>query len=111
MQNKINDLDAFLKQNSDQLSLTQKTLSDVSSRLSAFISQMSAVQERFDRSCKLLFESYEQYMQNVTPSPFLLPVSITIRLRGRRQFWELQLKATDFMGSILEFVQKKILNN
>ncbi|ETO27442.1 hypothetical protein RFI_09685, partial [Reticulomyxa filosa] len=91
IQQKVVLFEEFLKKHSEQLLLSPNTLTN---------------QEQFERSCKLLFEAYEQYMSNITPSPFLLPLAATIRLRGRRQFWEVQLKATDAIGIIIEIVEK-----
>merc|ERR1712062_542639 len=44
------------------------------------------------------------------PSPFLLPILITIRLRGRANHWTLKLNATDCIGVILKIVKQKFID-
>eukprot|EP01084_Bolivina_argentea_P103928 186122_1 len=97
----------FIKLKQEQLSLSNLQINEIESNISAFNAEMELAQKRANRSFKLLFESYEEYMKTTGPSPFLLPVSITIRLRGRPQHWELKLNATDHIGAIIEIIKKK----
>ena len=98
---------SFIKSKQFELNLNESQLNEIESLLSTFNAQIELSQKRVNRSCKLLCESYEEYMKKTGPSPFLLPVSITIRLRGRPQFWDLKLNSTDRIGVVLDVVKKK----
>jgi len=98
---------SFIKSKQSELSINDSQLNEIESVLSNFSAGIELSQKRLARSCKLLSDSYEEYMKKTGPSPFLLPVSVTIRLRGRPQFWELKLNSTDRLGIVLDIVKKK----
>ena len=103
-----NNIGSFRKYVIANCNLNSNNISNVLlPRLDVFNKQMNLTQDRFDHSCSLLFESYENYMKSVAPAPFLLPINVTIRLKKRHQFWDLTLKSTDRIGMLIETIEKK----
>merc|ERR1712228_508595 len=100
----------LLKSNLISLNISDSAMNEIESILSAFFAQIELTQNRLNRSVKLLSDSYEEYMKKTGPSPFLLPILITIRIRGRTQHWTLKLNATDQIGVILKIVKQKFID-
>eukprot|EP00484_Ammonia_sp_Unknown_P027298 CAMPEP_0197024674 /NCGR_PEP_ID=MMETSP1384-20130603/5178_1 /TAXON_ID=29189 /ORGANISM="Ammonia sp." /LENGTH=509 /DNA_ID=CAMNT_0042453095 /DNA_START=42 /DNA_END=1571 /DNA_ORIENTATION=- len=103
----ISAFTACIKSKQQALNIDDATLNEVESTVSSFYAEMELSQKRLNRSVKLLCDSYEEYMSKTSPSPFLLPVAVTIRLRGRPQFWELKLNMTDRVGVVIDIVKHK----
>ena len=98
---------SLIKSHQNDLHISDDGMNEIESILSAFTAQIKLSQNRLNRSVKLLSDSYEEYMQKTGPSPFLLPILITIRLRGRAQHWTLKLNATDRIGVVVKIVERK----
>lgn len=107
---RINSFLQFLKKYSNELLVNdniENELNSIEANLMIYLSQLKLNNERFNKACELLFNSYEEYMKEYIPKPYLLPISITIRLRGRSQFWNVRVQNTDRMGIIIDIIMKK----
>ena len=61
-----------------------------------------------DRSRALVVSSFSEYMAKVAPSPFLLPVTVTIRLMGRSKCWRgVSLKPTETLWRVIDFIKNE----
>eukprot|EP00483_Globobulimina_turgida_P001261 UN01263 len=91
-------------------SVSDSDFNEIESYLSVFYAENQLLEKRVSKSCKLLFDSYEEYMKKTGPSPFLLPVSVTIRLKQRPPFWDLKLNMTDHIGVVLHIIKQKFFD-
>eukprot|EP01084_Bolivina_argentea_P136638 240639_1 len=101
---------SYIKSKQNEWKLSDSDLNEVETHVSVFDANMELSQNRVQKSCQLLFESYEEYMKQTGPSPFLLPVCVTIRLRGRPQSWDAKLNTTDHVGIVIEIVKRKFMD-
>src|SRR5690606_4366867 len=90
--NSINNIINFFSNNSQQLLLNDIQLKDFKLYLFSFFDSFKLIIDKFNKGCNVLFNNFEEYMTNVQPSSSLLPINITVKLKGRKQFWDLQLK-------------------
>jgi hypothetical protein len=69
---------------------------DVASLREKLNQSLSDVQGRFQRSLDLLIDRYDQYMTNVSPPTFLLPIFITLSVAGRPHLiFDVTVRMTD----------------
>ena len=78
--------------------------------MSKFVASITRIDSEFERSRKLVLDSFAEYMASVAPSPFLLPVSVSIRVHARTKCaWDdVSLKATDALRRVVDFVEEQM---
>jgi len=83
-----NSLEKSLKQNPKQgEKLKEKAEKKMKKAKTKCDTQVKQVNDAFERSTKLLLESYDLYLKDSVPKPSFLPVTVTILLSKKTFDW------------------------
>eukprot|EP00455_Lapot_gusevi_P046026 TRINITY_DN5990_c0_g1_i2.p1 TRINITY_DN5990_c0_g1~~TRINITY_DN5990_c0_g1_i2.p1 ORF type:complete len:361 (+),score=80.96 TRINITY_DN5990_c0_g1_i2:87-1169(+) len=70
--------------------------------------ELAALKQRHEHSVQLLVDAYDNYMGSSVPSPFLLPVSVLIRVKSRERAFEASLKSTDTLRDCRQIIMDRM---
>jgi hypothetical protein len=55
----------------------------------------------------LLVKSYDTYMSSIAPSPFLVPIPLTLRLANKKLFFDVSLRSTTIIRDLRDLLKEK----
>jgi len=106
-----NALEKNLKQNPKQgEKLKEKTEKKLKKLKSKCDTQIKQVNDGFERSTKLLLDSYDHYLKDSVPAPSFLPVTVTVLISSKKNIKldNVTLRATDSTKELEELIKKRL---